>query len=262
MIYFSSLLPKKLPKLTAELESKVHVTYLQNTKDIWARDYMPVKVGEKWVQFRYEPSYLDDVPHLRTNPKEARPKGFEVEINSLNVDGGNVVQSDTHVIMTERVFIENKELSSKSVLLKLNKVFEGKEIIIIPTEEGDLFGHSDGMVRFKANNTVLVNDYWKANYEKPFVEAVHAPLEKAGLEIVLIPYHPSNSRRKVPPATGVYVNFLETNNALYLPQFGIKQDEYVLSFFSNLYKPKKIIPINCKDLAEMGGLLNCISWGR
>ena len=35
---------------------------LNNTKDIWARDYMPVKTKSgKYVSFRYEPSYLDDV---------------------------------------------------------------------------------------------------------------------------------------------------------------------------------------------------------
>ena len=41
---------------------------LNNTKDIWLRDFMPVKTKSgKYVSFRYEPSYLDGSPELRTD---------------------------------------------------------------------------------------------------------------------------------------------------------------------------------------------------
>lgn len=34
---------------------------LDETKDIWARDYMPIQVNEnRYIQYRYEPNYLND----------------------------------------------------------------------------------------------------------------------------------------------------------------------------------------------------------
>ena len=36
---------------------------IQNTRDIWMRDFMPVRTKSgKYVSFRYEPSYLSDTP--------------------------------------------------------------------------------------------------------------------------------------------------------------------------------------------------------
>ena len=44
--------------------------FFDGAKDIWARDYMPIKTKSgKYVLFRYEPSYLADDPQLRTNFK-------------------------------------------------------------------------------------------------------------------------------------------------------------------------------------------------
>lgn len=66
MIYFSSLL-KSIPKykpaadrLSAALYSaKIEYELLGGTRDIWLRDFMPVKLrDESYVSFRYEPSYL------------------------------------------------------------------------------------------------------------------------------------------------------------------------------------------------------------
>jgi agmatine deiminase len=74
MIYLSTLLQNKLPKLIAEIERKVPITYLQNTKDIWARDYMPVKIREgAYVQFTYNPTYLHNCEDMRTNASKCTP---------------------------------------------------------------------------------------------------------------------------------------------------------------------------------------------
>ena len=41
---------------------------LNNTKDIWLRDFMPVKTKSgKYISFRYKPSYLDNYDELRTD---------------------------------------------------------------------------------------------------------------------------------------------------------------------------------------------------
>ncbi len=74
MLYFSSQLntPKYKPaadRMFAALDLfNIKYKLLNNTKDIWLRDFMPVKTKSgKYVSFRYEPSYLDGSPELRTN---------------------------------------------------------------------------------------------------------------------------------------------------------------------------------------------------
>lgn len=74
MLYFSSQLntPKYKPaadRMFAALDLfNIKYKLLNNTKDIWLRDFMPVKTKSgKYVSFRYEPSYLDGSPELRTD---------------------------------------------------------------------------------------------------------------------------------------------------------------------------------------------------
>ena len=58
--------------LTELLEKhSIKYSFLKATKDIWCRDYMPIQIEKgKFVQFRYEPSYLKDDLELQSDPKE------------------------------------------------------------------------------------------------------------------------------------------------------------------------------------------------
>jgi len=65
-VYFSELLKSDLRfkatcnEITKILDSyEVRCEFLDKTKDIWARDYMPIQVSEnKFVEYRYDPDYL------------------------------------------------------------------------------------------------------------------------------------------------------------------------------------------------------------
>lgn len=74
---------------------------------------MPIQVGtDRFVKYRYSPDYLDD-PALRcyvTNVDKAigqlgitPNKMFDLE--GIVLDGGNVVKTPFHVIMTENVIV-------------------------------------------------------------------------------------------------------------------------------------------------------------
>ena len=77
MLYFSSLLKANSQySLSAEnlfpalSDSGEKFTLFDGAKDIWARDYMPVKTkSSKYISFRYEPSYLAADLQLRTDFK-------------------------------------------------------------------------------------------------------------------------------------------------------------------------------------------------
>ncbi len=144
MLYFSSQLntPKYKPaadRMFAALDLfNIKYKLLNNTKDIWLRDFMPVKTKSgKYVSFRYEPSYLADDPQLRTNFKTDIAPSFKVNnlvYTDINLDGGNVVFSPSKekVIISDRVFSENHGISEAELTAKLEKLLEAS-LIIIPS---------------------------------------------------------------------------------------------------------------------------------
>lgn len=158
MLYFSSQLniQKHKPaadRMFATLDLfNIKYKLLNNTKDIWLRDFMPVKTKSgKYVSFRYEPSYLADDLQLRTNFKTDIAPHFVLPVtySNINLDGGNVVFSPSKekVIISDRVFSENPEYDKNTLLLELEKLLEAS-VLIIPSLKSDMTGHADGMVRF------------------------------------------------------------------------------------------------------------------
>ena len=269
-VYFSSLLKERLPSFTALLEqvfqkNLLQYKTLQHTKDIWCRDYMPIAVNKnKFVLFNYNPSYLKGAAYLKTkNRLLCNKEGIDYKYSSLVLDGGNVVKKNDKVIITDRVFFENKVKNGDVRLLKKLETLLQSEIIIIPTEQNDVIGHSDGMVRFISDSAVLVNDYTPRNSSATFRKKLHKSLEANNLDITLIPYVPDlewNQRSKydIPSAKGIYINYLQVGETVIVPQFLIKEDLLANDVLKQYFK--EVITLDCRDLASHGGLLNCISW--
>src|ERR1035437_10283416 len=139
-LYLADCLPKKYPKFFKGFKKAIKKTgikyeLLSPTKDIWAKDYMPVQVGEKkFVQFKYHPSYLRPKKWQRTitnvdNLVESFP--WSVKKAKLIVDGGNVVKGKNKVIMCDQVFVENPSITRKKLIRKLKKELKVEEIITL-----------------------------------------------------------------------------------------------------------------------------------
>jgi len=125
-VYFSEILltDKRFTKtcnaLTELLEKhSIKYDFLKATKDIWCRDYMSIQIEKgKFVQFRYEPSYLKNDLELQSDPKEVcKANNIRPQFSKINLDGGNVVNWSDRAIITDRVFDENPEYSSKTKLI-------------------------------------------------------------------------------------------------------------------------------------------------
>ena len=264
MIYLSHLLKSTdkyisaADRMSAALDLfNIKYKLLNNTNDIWLRDFMPVKTKSgKYVSFRYEPSYLADDPQLRTNFKTDIAPCFKVDnlvYSDINLDGGNVVFSPSKekVIISDRVFSENHGISEAELTAKLEKLLEAS-LIIIPSLKSDMTGHADGMVRLVGENTAIVNAPLSPY---GFETKVKKSLQKYGFNIIDCPYFYSNGDS----AVGCYLNFLETEQAIFLPVFGVDTDNEAINKAKNIFD-KTIIPVNINEIAEYGGLLNCISW--
>lgn len=266
-VYFSDLLPKQLPTLASDLtrhleRAGVAVGYIQGTKDIWCRDYMPVQVDVgRFVQFRYQPDYLRGHEHLITPPDVCRriPEIEHCVESDIVLDGGNAVHWADKAIMTDKIYRENPNYRRPALRRKLMDLLGLNELIIVPKEPGDVLGHADGVVRFIDAYRVLVNDY--SRVDPGYGERLLRVLHRAGLECVDIPYAPDfRSRAKIPPATGCYLNFLQTAETVAFPAFLLPEDEIAISRAREITGNKRLVVVAAGSIATKGGILNCLAW--
>ena len=257
---------------------------LKATKDIWCRDFMPVKSSNgSHLLFNYDPEYLDDNKYREKKTPRSNiidmlgQLGIPFEdIPDIKIDGGNVVGCGNKVIMTDAIFKENRidkkdRQEQDRLKSRLQYLFQS-EIIIIPRQPGDVLGHSDGILRFLSPDTVLVNNFASVTTKglietKNFLDNLFGALGAAGLNIVQVPYAPANGTGKdnMPLAYGFYINYLETSELIFLPQFGKEfheKDSEAVDFFAWVFKSvgKMVIPVDARSIAWAGGVLNCITW--
>lgn len=263
MLYFSSLLKtmeKYKPageRLFAALAAhRISYGFLENTRDIWMRDFMPVRTGTgKYVSFRYEPSYAEK-PDEKTDYRQDLGGTFPLEpivYSRVNLDGGNVVFSPSKMkaVVSDRVVLENEGYSRAALTEELERLLEA-QVIIIPSLRSDMTGHADGMVRFVDEHTVVGN---RTPYRSGLEARIKAVLREQGIDTIDFPYFGSPKDS----AVGCYLNFLETEQGLVLPVFGADMDSEAVAAAENIFR-RPVIPVNINEIAEQGGVLNCISW--
>jgi hypothetical protein len=121
---------------------------------------------------------------------------------------------------------------------------------------------SDGIseeIRFIDPDTVLVNEYPKNKTYEDFAYSLRWSLRNAGLHYVEFPYN-SWQNEDENDATGCYINFLEIGNYIFYPVFADHSDQMALIKLKKVFKDRQIIDIDCRDLAKLGGILNCATW--
>jgi agmatine/peptidylarginine deiminase len=274
-IYFSDLLrtDKRYFKTFSDLSQVLDANgmqydFLYKTKDIWARDYMPIQVSkDRFVEFRFDPDYLQGTGterrELKTYPDIVCDEmGLKTVKSDIILDGGNVIKSGNAVILTEKVLLENWRTYNENELIKqLEILFETDRIIIIPKDPEDIYGHSDGSVRFIDNDTVLINWYYKA-YDEYFRKRMVDSITEKGLNYEWLDLGLDGD--KINNYNWAYINFLQTEDLILVPKLGIKEDDIAYSQICKLYKSYadrgRVFQVNSRQIVENEGALNCISW--
>ena len=264
MIYFSSILQNSTYKPAADrlfaalAASGAEYQLISGAHDIWLRDFMPVQIRDgSYVSFRYEPSYLADIPKLKTNYKQdiASQFSFSVTYSDVNLDGGNVVLSPSKekAIISDRILTENPNYTQAELIKILEQQLKA-QVILIPSlkKKKDMTGHADGMVRFVDENTVIGNCVPSKN---GLEQRIKSALQKYGIGVIDFPYFSSSNDS----AVGCYLNFLETERHIFLPVFDNAMDDKAIAAAEEIFS-KKIVPVNINEIAKEGGVLNCISW--
>jgi len=263
-LYLADTLPKKYPRFYQQLEKVLNecgISYglLPGTKDIWARDYMPIQLAaDKYVQFVYDPDYLQSKKWQKTisdTDAICASIGIAPTISTIKVDGGNVVRASDKVIMCDKVFSENPKIPVKQLIRLLKERLEVDQLVFIPTT--DEIGHADGICRFLDDKTVLINNYSKEGPQ--FQLAYKTALHNAGLEWLEVAYKPYDNKDPI-QANGIYINYLQIKDVIIVPTFGMMEDDAVVQHFEQLFQGSRIATVDCNEIANEGGVLNCISY--
>lgn len=286
--YFSWILLERsegLNVIKRIMDSGIEVRLLQGTCDIWCRDYMPIQLYEnKFIGYEYAPDYLDypGGAAYQTNPARVLDKlDIDVTQSGIILDGGNVIKTDKGIIMVDKVFKENMHLR-KNILIKRLETYFKNEIIFLPWDKAEKYGHADGIVRYISKGRVLMTNYhqYSKNYADKFLKILsqHFDVEVLDYDI-----------EKPCKYNWCYINFLRVRDKIFIPQLTwedytgtkeaaplppglrtdgtpkwyhsrIKEDEQALEQFHLIFPKCEIIPVSCPQIVEEGGALNCISW--
>ena len=257
--------------------------------NVWCRDYMPVKnANGQFVQFIYDPSYLDKIKSWENKKPDAQKmKAIHEELQLKNVhfsklklDGGNVELHGKKAIISDRFFQDNEcqsfqEEKEKLQILKTELAVD--KVIVIPQYPYDFTGHVDGLIRFVDENTVLINDYkeeilWVENdnnsYRKKIMQQWHHSfkniLHNEGFKIETLSYTAgSKEEAAANSANGIYLNYLQTKDRIFVPTFkDSTKDKEARVKLQQLFPKHKVIQIEASALSEKGGVINCVSWAR
>ena len=270
MVFFSSWLADKRDgcpdfwlRLVRLLDNAgVRWGLLNHTNDYWARDYMPVQLSEnRFLKYRYRPDYLMKTPELRATvtdcSKTCRALGLECLDTDLVIDGGNIVPCGEFIVMTDKVFTENgREKYDPHLKSCLEKALESK-IIFIPWHPvaDDVYGHSDGFVKYCGGNRLLMSNY--RDTDEKGAGAIRSILESYGYHVTEMSFEAETPSFDL---NWAYINFLQVGNVIIAPCFGIEEDEQALRYIREAFPSCTVYQVAMEEIARKGGALHCISW--
>ena len=252
---------------------------LYGTEDYYCRDYMPVQIAEKeFVQFVYRPGeYIakDDYKRISNPTRVELETGLfstlgQFKYSRIIMDGGNVVRAEDKVIISDKVIEDNLlqfDNNKVAIQTELEKTLNC-QVIIIPRYPRERTGHADGLVRFIDNSTVIVN-MEDENDPKDWLNKFYGTFNLHNIEIksfVTCAVKPEEMEKPKGKenANGLYINFLQTCDAIVVPQFyDPKNDPIAFDQLKDAFNKSQSYSIKkmyAGDIAKYGGVLNCATW--
>jgi agmatine/peptidylarginine deiminase len=272
IVYISDKLKEFFPNTHARLttlfdEENIEWKEVKGTKDIWIRDYMPIQATENmFVVYDYNPDYLKgfEGKYLTDSHKIIRnlPHLTNLIDSRIKLDGGNVVLTPFHWILTDKVFTENGVEKYDKVLIQHLKEVIGSDIIFLPWHcettgkpWDDVYGHADGMVKWTGGKHILMSNHRDFHPEE--ADEIRHRLEIAGYQVTEMLFDVPNPNIEL---NWAYINYLKVGSKVIVPTFGIPEDRQALHYIGNAIPLCKVIPFRMRDVVRNGGALHCITW--
>lgn len=245
---------------------------IRRTKDIWARDYMPVQVGDnKFMHYKYNPDYLVRVQgmseFITDKPDCNFLKDKDVIDCDVILDGGNVVVCGNKIILTEKVFKENGDLPKYEITKRIESASE-KQVVWIPCDPNEIkecekrnelpLCHTDGILHAIDNETILLSNY--IDYDWEYRSKL---LERLSPYFKIKEFHFDDVRTE---KSWIYINYLQVGNVVLMPTVNEEADDIAAKQLKEFLQVDSVIKIDSRELTfdakdgNVGGSLHCISW--
>lgn len=235
---------------------KIRWDFLSTTTSalhIWARDYMPVQVSKnKFVRFNYSPDYLEKYPEYKPDTSAiVSALGIPAIDSDIIIDGGNIISCGDKVIMTDKIFRENPHYDHVALIDTLSQLLEA-EIVLVPEDAYEEYGHADGMVRYMGKGRVLLNNY--CDFDKALRKRLLAALAPH-FDITELHYGTYTDR------SWAYLNFLHVGRHIFISMMEDKLEETAFRQIADAFPQCRCHSIHhCESIICEGGALNCSTW--
>lgn len=255
-------------KFSAQL-AQFHEVRALELPDIWVRDFLPVQnvqTGELYQPF-FDPRYANYTPKF-TAAIRRQVYGCFLQAKPCNVriDGGNIVLSpdkkQAFCLEKRTIFHKSNPAQKEHTEQELKRALGVQNIVWLPQQKGDKIGHIDGYIQF-------LGDYLMEGTVELYGGLTTGSLLDDRATSLLRGYVQRGNWDRVPllckldeenwlSANGLYVNFLETPRAVFVPQFNLPEDDNVISIMRE-YTRKPLVRVDCEQIAQYGGAVHCLT---
>lgn len=251
----------------AEVLGEAHVA-IAPQEDIWARDFS-LSNAEAPVMFRYTAegqgggrqgqNAADDVQETLAEVLEYAKLIF-AESELLN-DGGNFVDDYAGMVVVSRKFMSDNDLDEEEARAEIIDATSAQYVAFIDADEQGGLEHADGVAAFIEPGVLVINSYPEdPDYEAALIADLEGALPGVKVHSITTPYDGSEIYdERFGSACGLYTNMLVTPQRIYLPQFGIPEDQEALEAVRG-WTDKEVVPVSSAGVCHMGGGVRCMSW--
>ncbi len=247
--------------------------------DVWFRDYGPIFVLSNAKQLamvhwkfnswgeKYENLLKDaQMPGL-INKKLRLPcfePGMVLEGGSIDVNGKGTLLTTEQCLLNKN---RNPQMTKNEIEMRLNDYLTVKHFIWLKEgiEGDDTDGHVDDIARFVNPTTVVCayeEDPSDFNYAilKENYEILQGASDQDGKKLSVVklptPGEIGSEDFRLPAS---YANFYIGNKTVLAPIFRQKKDKKALSILRELFPDRRVVGINCCDLAWGLGTIHCVT---
>ncbi|QYX56559.1 agmatine deiminase family protein [Roseovarius sp. SCSIO 43702] len=249
--------------------------------DSWARDAGPCflvnAAGERaGVSFRFNAWGGKYHPHDGDDAAGSvilDAAGVRAFASDLVAEGGGIaVDGEGTILTTESCFPNanrNPDWTRDAIESELKEMLGGDKVIWLPGNalETETDGHVDGIAAFVAPGVVMVEALtpdageWHRIAEDN-IAALTGQTDARGRPITLV---------RIPEASDAdsgghddrfcrsYVNSYICNDAVIMPEYGIRTDDEVREIFEGLFPARRILGVPVSAIAIGGGGIHCIT---
>ncbi len=234
--------------------------------DIWVRDFLPlqnVQTGELYQHF-FDPRYANYTPAFTDAiRRQVRGAFAQTKPCAVRIDGGNIVLTPDKkcaICLEKRTIFLKSNIAKKTLVEgELKRALGVEKILWLPQKIGDKIGHIDGYIQFLGDflmeGTIEVYDGLAT---EPLLSDKGTELLRGCGRFECIHLLCSIDEEDWLSARGLYVNFLETSRAVFVPQFNLPEDDKVFSIIGE-YTHKPLVPVDCSQIAQYGGAVHCLT---